>query len=581
MPVFGFRMQGCALKDKQNIERTANERGLARRNRWQGVVAVSMGAGCALAAYVFASVSVEKSRSHSLSPGMKSRTLAGTPTSSAGTGSTPVSVGDESRAERRANRESLTSRDSPPSEDGYILQTTTQWARSLLERKVPGIRALFQTSAGRSYLWISAQERERLTILPSDVWFPNLVGSLQSAPRRSLEPAANLQWHLFAWPNTQLDRFPLTLDQGQPALRRLRTDETRFWDNGAVRLPADNPNPEHACPDLEPLTTNAATVWDLLPPRLAARVILHDSLPDTDHVDLKGNVKLKGNATGAWDRTVSREPDAHGTHVAGVMAASRNDLGTSGVIPGLGVDTYAIPLRPNAFHPGEILLSDVLQGLQQIVKDVRQTNKANRAGQGAPVILLSYAFSVADVSWKGPGTPLADALGELLAHDVVVVTPAGNRSAASPETSTKSAIVLPSDWGRDAASGRHGGAISRLRGVVVTVGAVDVCARPAWFSPLEGDRDEPLLLAPGTRIYSTLPGDDYGFLSGTSMAAAQVAALLAASAALKPAATAFELTRLIENTGQWTRSLPRRARVVDAFEFLTALRKRDDALARH
>lgn len=35
-----------------------------------------------------------------------------------------------------------------------------------------------------------------------------------------------------------------------------------------------------------------------------------------------------------------------------------------------------------------------------------------------------------------------------------------------------------------------------------------------------------LTLAPGERIYSALPGPDYGFLSGTSMAAPHVSGVL-------------------------------------------------------
>ena len=67
-------------------------------------------------------------------------------------------------------------------------------------------------------------------------------------------------------------------------------------------------------------------------------------------------------------------------------------------------------------------------------------------------------------------------------------------------------------------------------GIMLPVGALDVCSRPAWFSQLASNEQGYVVMAPGERIFSTLANKDYGYMSGTSAAAAQVAAILALTA---------------------------------------------------
>jgi subtilisin family serine protease len=67
--------------------------------------------------------------------------------------------------------------------------------------------------------------------------------------------------------------------------------------------------------------------------------------------------------------------------------------------------------------------------------------------------------------------------------------------------------------------------ISQALSNVITVAASDRRDRLAWFSNYGAQSVD--IAAPGSQILSTLPGGGYGYKSGTSMATAQVTAVIA------------------------------------------------------
>src|SRR5262245_24221341 len=58
------------------------------------------------------------------------------------------------------------------------------------------------------------------------------------------------------------------------------------------------------------------------------------------------------------------------------------------------------------------------------------------------------------------------------------------------------------------------------------------------------------LLAPGSNIYSSLPGGTFGYMSGTSMATPHVAGAIAALRSLRPQATVDQIERALKTTGK-------------------------------
>jgi len=235
-----------------------------------------------------------------------------------------------------------------------------------------------------------------------------------------------------------------------------------------------------------------------------ARVGIVDTGVDLGHADLASRVVASTRCIGTEGQAArcagSAQDDAgHGTHVAGIVAASRNGAGTAGVAP----DASLLVVKAlRADGSGEA--ADAAAGIDWLL--ARKVDVVN--------LSLAEAPSLRRVT----GSPLEAAIRRAAAADVVVVLAAGNH-VEPPDGST--AFNLPA----------------------LVVGASDRAGRLAPYSrPLtSGVRWG--LLAPGGdgtagvqgEVVSTYwfpgRGTGYAWSEGTSMAAPHVsgaAALLAA-----------------------------------------------------
>ncbi|WP_249522564.1 S8 family peptidase [Modestobacter marinus] len=240
---------------------------------------------------------------------------------------------------------------------------------------------------------------------------------------------------------------------------------------------------------------------------------------DSDHPDLAdslwtnpdepcGTVDVDGNGLAGdchgWNFTTN-SPDvdngaggSHGASVAGVIGARKdNGTGSAGVAPD-------VTLMPLAIGSGGTV--DVNLGAEAI---------RYAADHGAAVV---------NASWGGPGTgPQLDALRAAIAYaearGVLVVAAAGNDSG-----DRDTAPVYPA---------------SLTEPNVVTVGnstAADTVAASSAYGATSVD-----LFAPGELVFTTWNDGDYRLVSGTSIAAPQVAAALALYRATMPTASTAEL----------------------------------------
>jgi subtilisin family serine protease len=203
-------------------------------------------------------------------------------------------------------------------------------------------------------------------------------------------------------------------------------------------------------------------------------------------------------------------PDAlHGTHVAGIIAADReNNLGILGVA-GSPVQIMGVRAVPN----GDEHDKDVANAIRYAVDN------------GAQIINMSFG------KYYSPQRPAVDeAIRYAGQKGVLLVHAAGNESN-NIDVVTHYPSPVP----------EKGAAYANF----ITVGAsgsTNDTQLSADFSNF-GKRVD--VFAPGVGIYSTLPGSKYGNESGTSMAAPTVAGIAAVLKSYFPQLTATDLKRII------------------------------------
>jgi hypothetical protein len=191
--------------------------------------------------------------------------------------------------------------------------------------------------------------------------------------------------------------------------------------------------------------------------------------------------------------------NGHGTHVAGTIAAANDGFGATGV----AFDATIMPVRVlDADGMGSIF--DVAAGIRYAVDN------------GADVINLSLG--------GGYSSALGSALSYAQQHGVFVVAAAGNGAAAAPA---------------------YPAAFSASLTNVLSVGAHDSGDAVASFTNRVGGSGAVQVAAPGVNIYSSLPGNRYGYLSGTSMATPHVAGLAALALSANPSLAPETLRTLV------------------------------------
>jgi len=219
-----------------------------------------------------------------------------------------------------------------------------------------------------------------------------------------------------------------------------------------------------------------------------------------------------------------RPAGAHGTHVAGILAADWRDTGDAeepvrtGVAPDLRL--YDLRVVGPSGVGDEFAVIAALQFVRFL--NARQEHLVVHG------VNLSLSIEHDVANYACGRTPVCEESERVVASGVVVVAAAGNRGFT--RYNTEDGVM----------QGYHTVSITDPGNAagVITVGATHRY-RPhtygvSYFSsrgPTGDGRSKPDLVAPGEKISATLPGDDWGIKDGTSMAAPHVsgaAALLMA-----------------------------------------------------
>ena len=250
--------------------------------------------------------------------------------------------------------------------------------------------------------------------------------------------------------------------------------------------------------------------------------ILDTGIATHPDLTIAGGKDCSGEDTGNY-----ADGDGHGTHVAGTAGAIDNTLGSVGVAPGARL--YAVKVLDNN---GEGSIADVICGLNWVIK-----NNEMVENQRIDVVNMSLG---AKCETPCDDEALRLVVDNTLAAGVTVIVAAGN-------SADDAANYYP----------------ARYEEVITVSAFTDFNGRPGGGAPAacgSGDRDDTFanysnygevvdIMAPGTCIRSTSPGNAYVRLTGTSMAAPHVSGAAALYIAVNQNATPADVQAYLTTAG--------------------------------
>ena len=252
---------------------------------------------------------------------------------------------------------------------------------------------------------------------------------------------------------------------------------------------------------------NASDVWETYYETYSWRALGYgvvvsvlDTGIDYSHPELEGKVAWCANTVGkrtytGFNLKNCMDRNGHGTHVAGIIASTINNVGNAGVAP--NVTLYAVKVLGDS---GSGFYSDIAEG---IVLAVKGPDGSLGTADDSRIISMSLGGS-------SDSQVLRDATKWAYDNGAVLVAAAGNSGDGDPSTDN---VAYPAkyQW-------------------VIAVAAIDSEYNvPTWSS----DGPDVDVVAPGVKVYSTYKNKGYSELSGTSMATPHVSATVALIQALR------------------------------------------------
>lgn len=264
------------------------------------------------------------------------------------------------------------------------------------------------------------------------------------------------------------------------------------------------------------------------------RVAIVDTGIDLDHPDL-GNVNEELGRAFVVDDDVPEigpdDPVSHGTHVAGTVGAT-GEVGVVGTAP----DTELVPIRVFPADGGAAF-GDILAGIDY----------------AAEIGADAANFSLGIPGVQEPGAELNQLKAEVqtvfqsaVRRDTVITGSAGNDSGSLQGSGFTLPNSVPAAFTVSATSPADTLSFYSNFGT----SDVDIAAPGGWYETVPrtlGETGEPDDIPfPQNGVFSTVPDGTYGYKSGTSMAAPQVAGLAALVRELDPDANASQVEQAIQ-----------------------------------
>lgn len=258
---------------------------------------------------------------------------------------------------------------------------------------------------------------------------------------------------------------------------------------------------------------NACQAWTITQ-GLGSKAAILDQGIDISHNDLDTNILGPGyNAPTGTSPSIFGGA-SHGTHVAGTVGAIKdNNLQVVGVSPKSKILPISHPLTLTPTISAE--LASGMSWAWQNNADVINNSWGDQGGayysQLQSAILENAILNALTLGRNGLGT--------------LVVFAAGNYG-------TSGAVMdYPGTYHND----------------ITTVGSITSSGARSSFSGYGTKLD---VVAPGSNILSTLPGNNIGSMNGTSMASPHVTGTIALILSINPCLTALQVRNILESTSQ-------------------------------
>ena len=287
-----------------------------------------------------------------------------------------------------------------------------------------------------------------------------------------------------------------SIDASDPEMQRSVAIASQMFDLGLSSL-------QEAIDELTSLVTNADDLLSGKALKQDYRSVLNDdenSMATKIYGDNKSGHQVK--------------KEAHGTHVSGIVAASR---GNGKGMDGIATNTKIMAIR--AVPDGDEYDKDVALGIRYAVDN------------GAKIINTSFGKGYSPkVQW------VYDAIKYAAEKDVLIVNAAGNDSKD---------VDVNVSYPNDAPD-----MVNEISDNFITIGAIssnyneELLASFTNYGKMNVD-----IFAPGVQIYSTTPENEYAYKGGTSMAAPAVSGVAALIRSYYPQLSASQVKRIIMNSG--------------------------------
>ncbi len=231
--------------------------------------------------------------------------------------------------------------------------------------------------------------------------------------------------------------------------------------------------------------------WNIVDTNNIIRVAVIDSGVDINHNNLEDNIDFENKYNFIDENQDLTDNSGHGTHVAGTIGADK--LNTAGI---LYDNIRLLPLKALDINSNNETVGEISDLVKAILYSADlYENRENTK----PVQIINLSLGIENSS-----STLKDAIDTVVDDGIIIVASSGNDGGN---------LLYPAKYNN-----------------VISVGSVSLDnnnspkrTESLFESNFDSDLD---FVAPGVNVLSTLPGNEYDSMSGTSMAAPHVAGLI-------------------------------------------------------